>query len=53
MTTSLTLRPLRQLPFSKSRYATILEDILPSGTLALLQQPQPILASCEFVTSTL
>ena len=52
MTSSLTLRPLLQMPFSRGRYAAILEDILPSGTLQLLQTPQPVIATCEFVTGT-
>ena len=52
MTSSLTLRPLLQLPFSRGRYAAILEDILPSGTLKLLQSPRPIIAKCDDVTST-
>jgi hypothetical protein len=33
-------------------YRTILEDILPSGTLQLLQTPQHVIATCEFVNST-
>lgn len=52
MTSSLTLRPLLQMPFSGGRYAAILQDILPSGTLQLLQTPQPIAAKCDDVTRT-
>jgi hypothetical protein len=42
MTSSLTLRPLLQMPFYRGHYAAILEDILPSGSFQLLQTPQPI-----------
>lgn len=52
MSSPLTLRPHLQLPYSQARYRTILEDILPSGTLKLLQTPQAILARCDDVTST-
>jgi hypothetical protein len=52
MSSPLTLRPLLQLPFSRERYATILEDILPSGTLQLRQILQVVIATCEFVKGT-
>ncbi|MCX6853304.1 MAG: hypothetical protein NTV80_00185, partial [Verrucomicrobia bacterium] len=52
MSISLSLQPLLRQPFARDIYRTILEDILPSGTLQLLQTPQPVIATCEFVTGT-
>lgn len=52
MSISLSLQPLLRQPFARDIYRTILEDILPSGTLQLLQSPQPVIATCEFVTAT-
>ena len=48
----MSLQPLLRQPYSRDTYRTILEDILPSGTLQLLQTPQAIIATCEFVTAT-
>lgn len=48
----MSLQPLLRQPYSRDTYRTILEDILPSGTLQLLQTPQPIVARCDDVTST-
>lgn len=52
MSISLSLQPLLRQPFARDIYRIILEDILPSGTLQLLQTPQSIIATCEFVTAT-
>lgn len=52
MSISLSLQPLLRQPYRRSIYQTLLEDILPSGSLQLLQSPQPIIAACDFVTST-
>ena len=52
MAISISLQPLLRQTYTRDTFRTILEDILPSGTLALLQQPRLILASCEFVKST-
>lgn len=48
----MSLQPLLRQPYSRDTYRTILEDILPSGTLKLLQTPQAIIAKCDDVTST-
>jgi len=52
MAISLSLQPLLRQPYKRDTYHAILENILPSGTLQLLQSPQPIIATCEFVTGT-
>jgi hypothetical protein len=52
MPTPMSLQPLLRQPYSRDTYRTLLSDIFPSGTLQLLQTPQTILATCEFVTST-
>ncbi len=48
----MSLQPLLRQPYARDTYRTILEDVLPSGTLQLLQSPQTIIAACEFVTAT-
>lgn len=48
----MSLQPLLRQPYDRERYRTILEDILPSGSLEVLQAPQPIDATCEFVSAT-
>ena len=48
----MSLQPLLRQPYSRDTYRTILEDILPSGTLQLLQNPQTIAAKCDDVKST-
>ncbi len=44
------LQPLLCKPFDHTRWQTILQDILPSGTLHLLQAPRKVEAECEYVT---
>lgn len=48
----MSLQSLLRQPYARDTYATLLEDILPSGTLGILQAPKTIIATCEFVTST-
>ncbi|WP_395746618.1 Eco57I restriction-modification methylase domain-containing protein [Prosthecobacter sp.] len=48
----MSLQPLLRQPYVRDTYRTILEDILPSGTLQILQSPQVIIATCDFVTGT-
>ena len=48
----MSLQPLLRQPYARDIYCIILEDILPSSTLQLLQTPQAIIAICEFVTAT-
>ncbi len=52
MSTSLSLQPLLRQPYKRETCQTILEDILPSGSLQLHQLPQHIAAPCEHVTRT-
>jgi len=48
----MSLQPLLRQPYSRDAFRSILEDILPSGTLQLRQIPQVVVASCDFVTGT-
>jgi hypothetical protein len=52
MPVPMSLQPLLRQPYSRDTYRTILEDILPSGTLQLLQTPQTIAVRCDDVTGT-
>lgn len=52
MPVPMSLQPLLRQPYSRDTYRAILEDILPSGTLQLLQTPQTIVAKCDDVTRT-
>lgn len=52
MPPSMSLQPLLRQPYVRDTYRTILEDILPSGTLQIFQAPQTIVATCDDVKST-
>ena len=45
------LQPLLRLPYDRARWQAVLQDVLPSGTLHLLQQPREIDAACEHVAA--
>lgn len=45
------LQPLLRQPYDRDRWRTILEDILPSGSLTIFPQAREIDASCDHVSA--